>query len=153
MESILSGIVGVVLLCSAVAMLWISRINSSAKAHHHELHDEIPAAAPARPKRTAIDMMPLHAPNAVTSAALCAEDAMPAALELEADQLAVGEVPPADMPDCEEAQLHLNIATKLQVIGDFSGVQEYTGFVLELKTASQRQRSIAESLLNNSRGG
>lgn len=150
MNSELIGILGATMLAGVLGVLWFSRLSGKRLEpdleHDGAGHHPGDVAQPARSNNAY--QMKLGTPDfAPKSASPTQADELPQNRGEHDDQVAaedhdaVGEA-----PDCQAAAMNLSIAEKLQVIGDFEGVEEIAALVLESASASQRQKAQAQSL-------
>lgn len=146
MESQIFGVIGSVLLLGAVAALWIGRLNKAAGSVSDP--DERHADVAAEPSPSLKINMPRH------MAVAAHDDEEPAKKEqvdeeemVAAAQVDEPEVEVRPLVDCADAAMNLHLADQLKVVGDFEGVAEYAKLVLEMDTASVKQRERAHHLL------
>ncbi|MBM3105679.1 hypothetical protein IIE18_11060 [Pseudomonas sp. V1] len=143
MESQIFGVIGSVLLLGAVAALWIGRLNKAAGSVSDP--DERHADVAAEPSPSLKINMPRHLAVAAPA------DEEPAkkeqVVEVAAALVDEREVEVRPLVDCADAAMNLHLADQLKVVGDFEGVAEYAKLVLEMDTASVKQRERAHHLL------
>ncbi|WP_210146903.1 hypothetical protein, partial [Pseudomonas aeruginosa] len=146
-ESQILGVIGSVLLLGAIAALWIGRLNSaagkaSAGEEAHSSNHHLDETLPAKPK---INMVPHVSATPVQASPTEPERV----IEMAKAEVHVEEPVLVTRPevDCDDAAMNLQLADQLLVVGDFEGVAEYAKLVLEMDTASVRQRDRAQILL------
>ncbi|HCF1756790.1 TPA: hypothetical protein QEM39_003159 [Pseudomonas putida] len=147
MESQILGVIGSVLLLGAIAALWIGRLNSaagkaSAGEEAHSSNHHLDETLPAKPK---INMVPHESATPNQTSPTEPERV----IELAKAEVRVEEPVLVTRPevDCDDAAMNLQLADQLLIVGDFEGVAEYAKLVLEMDTASVRQRDRAQILL------
>lgn len=145
------GLGGLALVAFSMAALWISRMNSNAAtpaavADHDEHVEPVRLSAP--PVHLQFKLTPDVVVEEVAGASTKTDVPVKEAEVVKREPTSV--TPKVQQqPDSESAFEQLKIAESLSLIGDFEGVQEYAELVLADKSASDRQRAQAESLLRN----
>ncbi len=145
------GLGGLALVAFSMAALWISRMNSNAATPavvaDHDEHVE-----PVRPSAAPVHLQFKLTPEVVVEEVVgksTTADVPEKAPEVVKRETTSATTKPQQQADSESAFEQLKIAESLSLIGDFEGVQEYAELVLADKSASDRQRAQAESLLRN----
>lgn len=145
------GLGGLALVAFSLSALWISRMYSNASTPaavaDNDEHVE-PVRLSAAPVHLQFKLTPDVVVEEVAGAST-KEDVPEKKAEVVRSET-VSTIPRAQQQvDSESAFEQLKIAESLSLIGDFEGVQEYAELVLADKSASDRQRAQAESLLLN----
>lgn len=145
------GYVGVAMMIILIAWVWMNRLSRTASSAGAPVGHDGVESEPVSHRRSSPEhsLTPqLVSPQNEASSAPKAERQA-----VDAEQMTEPEAVESihNLPDSESAREQLQIASQLQMIGDFEGATQYANLVIEDDSASERQKIQAENLIRRAR--